>query len=299
MKDSLPGHSTTRAIEDGFPFELVSRIADVESWRKEVWRPVYHTHKWWAQRLGSVFRAAIIGSIVSSESDVMEDFYRRCDFRGIVVFDPFMGSGTTVGEAVKLGCSAVGRDINPVAYRSVSVALSRLSRPRLAELYGQLESTVGREIRELYQSVDSSGHACDVLYWFWVKTLPCPECSRTVDLFSTHVFARHAYVRRHPEVHVVCPNCREVFPSQIRAMWPACPSCGVSFYVQHQGAVRGAKATCSSCASVFPIARTARAAGHPPRHRLYAKLVLRQDGTKEYLRATEDDRSPTIRPNVG
>ena len=31
-----------RAIEDGFPFEQLSDIAEVESWRKEVWRPVYH-----------------------------------------------------------------------------------------------------------------------------------------------------------------------------------------------------------------------------------------------------------------
>ena len=36
-----------------FPFEAISRAAEVESWRKEVWRPIYHMHKWWAQRLGS------------------------------------------------------------------------------------------------------------------------------------------------------------------------------------------------------------------------------------------------------
>ncbi len=43
-----------KAIEDGFPFEELSAVAEVESWRKEVYRPVYHLHKWWAQRLGSV-----------------------------------------------------------------------------------------------------------------------------------------------------------------------------------------------------------------------------------------------------
>ena len=55
-----------RAIEcDDFPFEKLSRIAERESWRKEVNRPTYHIHKWWAQRLGSVFRgvlARVIGS---------------------------------------------------------------------------------------------------------------------------------------------------------------------------------------------------------------------------------------------
>jgi len=47
-----------RAIEDEtFPFEALSDIAEVESWRKEINRPLYHIHKWWAQRLGAVFRA--------------------------------------------------------------------------------------------------------------------------------------------------------------------------------------------------------------------------------------------------
>jgi hypothetical protein len=43
---------TKRAIEDqNFPFEHLSELAELESWRKEVNRPIYHLHKWWAQRL--------------------------------------------------------------------------------------------------------------------------------------------------------------------------------------------------------------------------------------------------------
>ena len=35
-----------RAIEcDDFPFEQLSRIAERESWRKEINRPTYHIHK--------------------------------------------------------------------------------------------------------------------------------------------------------------------------------------------------------------------------------------------------------------
>ena len=57
-----PSTGEPRAIDDGFPFEAISDIAEAESWRKEVYRPIYHIHKWWAQRLGSVFRAAMIGA---------------------------------------------------------------------------------------------------------------------------------------------------------------------------------------------------------------------------------------------
>src|SRR6266581_9207639 len=92
-----------RLIEsDSFPFEFVSELAEMESWRKEVYRPIYHIHKWWAKRLGSVFRAVLLGSVVPETESLAEVFYRRHDFSGMTVFDPFMGSGTTVGEAHKL-----------------------------------------------------------------------------------------------------------------------------------------------------------------------------------------------------
>ena len=66
-----------RAIEDKtFPFEFFSEIAEIESWRKEISRPVSHIHKWWAQRLGTVFRAILIGTFAPSGSDILSLFYR-------------------------------------------------------------------------------------------------------------------------------------------------------------------------------------------------------------------------------
>ena len=43
-----------------------------------------------------------------------------------------MGSGTTIGEAHKLGLAALGRDINPVAVESVRVALGPMDRAAIA-----------------------------------------------------------------------------------------------------------------------------------------------------------------------
>ena len=94
-----------RAIEDGFPIGAISRLSERESWRKEIYRPTYYIHKWWARRLGSVFRAILLGSCVDGSQDVEQLFYSRVEFPDVVVFDPFMGSGTTIGEAVKLGCN--------------------------------------------------------------------------------------------------------------------------------------------------------------------------------------------------
>lgn len=208
---------------------------------------------------------------------------------GVVVFDPFMGSGTIVGEAQKLGCTVIGRDINPVAYCAVRVALGPVDRCELHEHFRKLESGVGREIKRLYRSRDSDGQPCDVLYFFWVKVLPCPKCLANVDLFPTYVFATHAYNKQNPEAKLVCPECSDVLSGRYDDTRVAC-RCGVRFNPQ-EGPAKRTTAICRRCKHEFPIAKTARGAGKPPDHRLYAKLVLRQDGSKEYLRITEEDLS--------
>ena len=39
-----------KAIETGFPYAELSRVAEAESWRKELNRPLAHIHKWWGHR---------------------------------------------------------------------------------------------------------------------------------------------------------------------------------------------------------------------------------------------------------
>jgi putative DNA methylase len=282
----VPGEA--RAIDDGFPFEAISDIAEAESWRKEVYRPIYHVHKWWAQRLGSVFRAAIIASAVPQGSPVLEYFRRAVSLDGLVVFDPFMGSGTTVGEAHKLGCTAIGRDINPVAYRAVRAALGPVDRKGIAECFDRLSRTVAPKLQRLYRSKDSRGNPCDVLYYFWVKVLPCPQCHAGVDLFPRYVFTRHADRTKDVPVFVACPGCGNVFPIGQKDASANCGKCGLGFN-PHEGPAQHTTAVCRACKHEFPLAATARAAGQPPAHRMYAKLVLRDNGAKEYLPATPED----------
>src|SRR5258708_10914456 len=156
-----------RLIEtDRFPVEFISRLGERESWRKEVHRPIYHVHKWWAKRLGSVFRGILLGTTLPEASDLPAEFYKTHNFSNLTVFDPFMGSGTTIGEAHKLGLTAIGRDINPVAAEAVSTALGPMDRRKIQDAFDDLSDGVGKRIRELYQSRDSRGRPCDVLYYF-------------------------------------------------------------------------------------------------------------------------------------
>src|SRR5437016_937746 len=104
LPPAAPVAPGARALEAEFPFEHLNPLAQLESWRKEVNRPIYHVHKWWANRLGSVFRAIILAGSTEAGGDVWGKFYGKGhDLRDCIVLDPFMGSGTTIGEALKLG----------------------------------------------------------------------------------------------------------------------------------------------------------------------------------------------------
>ncbi len=280
---------TERTIESGdFPFEAFSAVAEVESWRKEVHRPIYHVHKWWAQRLGSVFRAILLGGMTPAGTDTLDLFYRRNRFDDVVVFDPFMGSGTTVGEAAKLGARAVGRDINPVAHFAVTNALRAHDPIRIVQTFEDIRRDVSAQLMELYRTELPDGTVADVLYHFWVMTAPCPGCSADVDLFSSYVFARHAYPAKYPRAQSVCPGCGAINEIRHDAQGARCTECLKEFPPQ-KGPARGTKAECPACQAVFPILQAVRTTAEPPTHRLYAKLVLLPDGTKRYLATTEKD----------
>lgn len=285
---SLISSSMSALEDDSFPFEALSDIAEAESWRKEINRPIYHIHKWWAQRLGTVFRAIVIGAFAPRGSDVLSLFYSSTSIPNVTVFDPFMGSGTTIGEALKLGARAIGRDINPVAKFLVKNALTKHDRSEVLQTYKEIEADTAGKLREYYQTTLPDGEEAEVLYYFWVKQLDCPECSESVDLFSSRVFAQHAYRKKHPKAQATCSHCGEVNEIRYDDTEVSCIACDQIFDPQ-VGAAKGQYASCQCCAHKFSISKTIRAQNHPPRHRLYAKLVLRQDGTKAYFTATDAD----------
>lgn len=279
-----------RLIEsDSFPFEFLSKLAERESWRKEIHRPIYHVHKWWAKRLGSVFRGILLGCRLDESADLSKSFYETHSDGTEVIFDPFMGSGTTIGEAHKLGMTALGRDINPVAFRAVRTGLGNLCERKLRQGFDTLASTVADRIRSLYQTVDGRGRDCEVLYFFWVMQAKCPDCTKDTDLFSSYVFAKNARPNLKPEVHCLCPNCGDVFDSIYGKHDVTCPFCNHRFDPT-SGPASGTNGSCIHCKSNFKIRDSVSIDGKPPKYRLYAKLVLRKDGKKAYLRATEDDQ---------
>ncbi len=286
-KAAIRSAARLRLIEsDGFDFEFLSRLAERESWRKDIHRPIYHIHKWWAKRLGSIFRGIILGCELTEYDQLAHSFYTPAPLpTEKVVFDPFMGSGTTIGEAAKPGCTALGRDINPVACEAVRIALGEIDRADLLRAFTHLSSTVGERIRALYRS---PGEDAEVLYYFWVKQAGCPSCHKSVDLLTSRIFARHAYPQRQPEVRACCPSCGDITRTRHDDRQAVCEHCHHQFD-PHPGNAAGAHAECPHCAHRFSIARALKLKDGPPRHRLFAKLLLTANGDKLYAKASPAD----------
>jgi adenine-specific DNA methylase len=278
-----------KAIEADFPYPELSRVAEAESWRKELNRPLAHIHKWWAQRLGSVFRGILIGACAPAGEDVWKAFLQPTRFDGPVVYDPFMGSGTTLVEARKLGCRAIGRDINPVACFLVQNALNDLALEAIRETFCQIEADTAPALRRYYRTRLADGRPAEVLYYFWVKHLPCPQCRARVDLFDSRVVVHHAMPARNPGGQALCPHCDAIHPVNTRQERVTCPECG-KVYGLHEGAAHGARATCPACRHSFVLVEQMTWLPGPPEERLYAKMVLLPDGSKAYLPATDYDR---------
>jgi putative DNA methylase len=217
---------------------------------------------------------------LGEDADFPPCFYQRHAFSGLTIFDPFMGSGTTIGEAHKLGFTALGRDINPVAVETVRVALGPLDRRKIKQAFEELSNGVGETIRKLYQSRDSRERICDVLYYFWVMQTACPDCRHLVDLFSSYVIAKNARPEIKTTIQILCPSCGDIFSGLYGQTSARCPSCKVAFNPQ-EGPLTGRTAVCSNCGKMF-VVLDAIGAKRPP-FRLYGKLILRKDGEKEYL----------------
>ena len=277
------------ALETHFPIVEVSQIAEQESWRKEINRPIYHIHKWWATRLGSVFRAITLAALSRPSSNTWKEFYERHRLAGKVVLDPFMGSGTTLGEALKLGAKAVGCDINPVSSFLVRQAFTRVPEETLRAAFARLESEIAPKIRHYYETRDpQSGERIPVLYFFWVKIVTTPD-GETVPLLSRYVFAQDAYPKKKPRAQIVCPGCWGLIEARYDTTKLACPHCAHEFDPQ-KGAAVGQHVT-TKAGNRYRIKELLPADGTPPAHRLYAMLALRPDGEKVYLPARDEDRA--------
>jgi len=268
------------SLETAFPAAMLSAVGTKESWRKEVHRPATSTHKWWAKRLGTVFRGILASAVTPHDQDAAVAYSSPLDLAGAVVLDPFSGSGVTGVEVLKLGGHPVCFDINPVATLVERQAMQPWSMADLAMAYEAVESACREEVDRLHRTEDGR----TVLYYFWVATVECPQCSDRVRLFASPVFSKNAYPKRVPRAQVVCPECLAVKESRYDFEVETCPN---GHTINQRGAVRGQMATCPS-GHTFKTLKALH--GSTPAYEMYAKMVANQDSSKVYEGITDWDR---------
>jgi len=268
-----------------FPILEISKLAEKESWRKEVNRPIYHLHKWWAQRLGSVFRAILIYLLKPEDKNTWNMFYEDNQFDKIV-FDPFMGSGTTLGEALKIGTRVIGCDINPISSFLVKQELADVPVFDLKNQMKKLEETIAPKIRKYYVTHDpKTNQNIPVLYYFWVKFVVTPNGEK-IPLFANYIFAKNAYPSKKPTAQIICPKCWDIFTERYDSIDVKCPHCDYRFNPQDGSAkgtfvydIKGEKYKIKSLLKK----------GERLEEKMYALLALNKNGDKEYLCASEND----------
>jgi adenine-specific DNA methylase len=249
------------SIEVNYDIGFVAGMALREKQIQQIYRPIIAVHKWFARRPGTLFRGLILSEF--GRQSIQQSYYQAHAFEGRTVADCFMGGGSPLLEANRVGCNVIGTDINPMSTWVVREEIDALEmhtyKAASAKLLKHLQSKLGH----LYKTrCPVTGRAdADLKYGLWVKTGSCTHCSSEFDLFQGYMVADDT---RHRAYVIVCHQCGDLHevsdPKE-----PGFCHCGAQ--LKTEGNVKRKKATCSHCGHV----NTApfRTDG-PPKHRLFA-----------------------------
>ena len=229
-------------IETSFDIPFIADLALHEKQIQQNYRPIIAIHKWFARRPGTLFRGLLLSEFV--DGNLRESFFRSHNLKGLTIFDPFMGGGTPLIEANRVGCNIVGYDINPMAYWIVRQEINHLD----LELYTKAATAVRMDLEakvgKLYRTkclLCGSPNA-HVKYFIWVKTLNCVRCGQTFDLTPGYVLAEN---RRHPTYVLICPRCGDLNEIEDLRNLGRCQTCNT--LLKSQGHASRNRCTCPHC----------------------------------------------------
>lgn len=249
-------------IEKNFDISFIANLALREKNIQQNYRPIIGVHKWFARRPGTLFRGLLLAEF--SERPLREAFYEANEFAGRRIADPFMGGGTPLLEANRLGFDVVGFDINPMSYWIVRQEIEHLDLEAYNNAADLLRLELEKEIGHLYRTRcrfcrSDNAH---VKYFLWVKTIDCQRCQNSIDLFPGYLLSSDA---RHPQNVFVCPACGQLSEATDRNNPGLCGYCGAELVLV--GPAARNRCRCHHCGAEnrFP-----NPSSGPPKHRLFA-----------------------------
>ena len=250
------------SIERRFNVSLIAEMALREKQIQQNYRPIIGVHKWFARRPGTLFRGLILAEF---GKDCLEsEFFQPNDFPGVRIADPFMGGGTPLIEANRVGCDVEGFDVNPMSAWIVREEIEYLDIAAYERAANSLVAALRAEIDRYYQTFCPlyGDNDVPVKSYLWVKVLDCEACGAPFDLFPGYLLAEH---RRHPKNVLVCPACGDLNEVEDRKSPGACTTCGTALH--QTGPARRSRCDCPHCGHTNAYPGKAE---RPLDHRLFA-----------------------------
>jgi 16S rRNA G966 N2-methylase RsmD len=131
--------------------------------------PMYLMHKWWARK----------------PHNVVAEYIKRYSKDGDIVLDPFVGSGVTAIEALKLNRKAVAVDLDPMAIFITRLTARPYDALEIKRTFNTIQKRIKNKIEDLYTT--SCPH-CDqealIACCHWRKDklvkimFECPQCNK-------------------------------------------------------------------------------------------------------------------------
>ena len=158
-------------------YDLIKLKNEIKGLTPTSKNPVYNTHLYWSQKSFNVIDSLI--THLSSENDI--------------VFDPFMGSGVTLLEAVQgnMNRIGIGCDVNEMSKFITSSILNDIPHSDLNQLFSNLEN----KLNDLSHYYETKCDNCDGIGITSKVVFDKPE--RTTNSFSIKA------------ISYTCPNCKK------------------------------------------------------------------------------------------
>ncbi len=267
-----------KPIEKDFPIEQVNEVAEREAHAKEKYRPVLFIHKWWARRLGSVFRTIVLYTLVDENTKVLDErtgkwrkitkeelenpwllYLKDVDFGGKVVLDPMMGGGTTVVEALRTGCKVVAQDLNPVAWFLVKKIVEPVDIEELKKAFGMLQNQIADEIKKYYKTTCSH---CLEEYAKIHNKKPEDVLKEVTEKLKVANDPREVYEQYWFEDRSKIDGKRNIFADAMYYFWikeVPCLACGTQvalfrgYMLARTRDKKGYHAICPECGNIFVV----------------------------------------------
>lgn len=126
-------------------------------------------HKFWARK----------------PHNVVAEYIEHYTEQGEIVLDPFVGSGVTAIEALRLGRKAVAIDLNPIATFMTRMIAKPIDLEKFQKAFDKIEKTVKGDIEKLYET-------------------RCNKCKGEANILAT-IWERETNTPI--ELRIYCPHC--------------------------------------------------------------------------------------------